>query len=357
MRDCLSLTANFDGCIGRNILDHFTDKVMIFDSNCRCVYANKAVVDYCSAFKVTCINNFVADWYNAFTGDPDKWESRLKEAFSTGAFAEYFDIDRINGEGIYSESALIPMFNHSAQPVSVVLVFKNLTEKKLLQKQLEINSKLAELGKALAYLTHEMKTPLNSIIMNVDILSEDQNITGAKKNSINLIRQELHRLSRMMRSILKFAHFHTETTESANINSVINDVHQLIRPVLRQNNIILHNNCDEQIVSGREQDIESVLLELINNAIDAIGKNGYINIYSGQNEDEGKVSIFIKDSGKGIEDPDKIFLPFYSTKKEGNGIGLPQIIKTLRNINASINLVSSGPGSTVFELIFNKHVE
>jgi two-component system nitrogen regulation sensor histidine kinase NtrY len=130
----------------------------------------------------------------------------------------------------------------------------------------------------------------------------------------------------------------------------------LMAAKLKERNITFHHRVDENIsIQADPELLEHVLINLITNAMDALPHNsaGLITIRAAQQGDE--VTIHVADNGEGIDDSiaDNIFIPFFTTRKHGTGIGLALTKQILQLHNADIRFTSSGKGKgTEFILSF-----
>lgn len=208
-------------------------------------------------------------------------------------------------------------------------------------------------GKTAAMLAHEMKTPLTSIKMNVDMLCEDISLPEHKKKSLVIIQKEIARLSKLINSFLQFSVQHEPVLTRVNLRELVEEVGALLSPVLENAGIKLINEIGDYKIFADHDQMKSVFINLISNSVDAIGVNGIIETISHFDIQKKTFSILIKDNGKGIEEKEKIFDPFFTTRNCGTGLGLPIALEIIRNHNGFLKLISSKPGETIFEISFS----
>ena len=130
----------------------------------------------------------------------------------------------------------------------------------------------------------------------------------------------------------------------------MNKVSALLKPNFKQKNIEFINKVESQIIIGDADKIEAALLDVIKNSFEAIDKKGTIKIYSHSKAAENILELFIEDSGCGVDNIPKLFDPFYTTKTRGTGLGLPIAKIIIEKHGGTINLVSSRPGLTIFQI-------
>jgi two-component system, sporulation sensor kinase E len=233
----------------------------------------------------------------------------------------------------------------------LLAIFHDVTERKKVEEELRINEKHAAIGKMAAYLSHEIKTPLASIKLNIDMLSRSLELSNDKQRSFLIIQKEIKRLNNLLKNVLQFSRQADLVYMNININSLINNIKDLVEASLCEKQIKFINNTAPVTVKGDYQKLHTVLLHMIENSAEAIVNNGTIEVYTVA---EAKtLKLYIKDSGSGISFPSQIFDPFFTTKSSGTGLGLSIAQKIIEQHNGTIELVSSAPGKTIFAITFS----
>lgn len=225
----------------------------------------------------------------------------------------------------------------------------------VLNKQMLQSSKLASIGELAGSVAHEVNNPLQILLAHLQLLESG---VGNSERRIEIIKQQVHRISDITRRLLDFArNTPTETnTEKVELNFVINEVLFFINSQLNRDGIQVYQECEEPspVILAAKTQIEQALLNLLLNARDAMPEGGTITItsYTANN----KSYITIADTGLGIpeENMETIFEPFYSTKPRGKGTGLGlSIVRTIIQQFRGEIVVSSQEGKgTTFKLAF-----
>ncbi|MBM4171955.1 MAG: GHKL domain-containing protein [Ignavibacteria bacterium] len=210
--------------------------------------------------------------------------------------------------------------------ITNVLIINDITEQKLLEDQLRRNQKLNALGNLASSVAHEIKNPLNAIKLIIELVRKKfqpaNNLENYLKN-LDTVSIEIDRVNRIIEQYLQFNKMPELRLNNENIKHIVGEVCDLFKSEVIDKQILLTCNVSDTIslICDKDQ-IKQALINLIKNAIEAIEKNGKINISVLKNSEF--IEILVADNGKGIhpENLDFIFDLHYSTKKSGNGIGL-----------------------------------
>lgn len=224
--------------------------------------------------------------------------------------------------------------------------------------------------KLIRVLTHEIMnsiTPISSLAKTVDeMLLQDKNQIEDQFDSQEFkdIREAVNTIQKRSEGLIHFVEAYRKLTripqplfKTIEINATIDHVLKLMDRELRDQEIQVHNALSKAkltILADPEQ-IEHVLINLLNNAIDALGKVKHKEIHIRSMLDEqGRKVIEIIDNGSGItpEARDQIFIPFFTTKPSGSGIGLSLCRQIMRQHSGSISVSSIPKKMTSFKLTF-----
>jgi signal transduction histidine kinase len=230
-------------------------------------------------------------------------------------------------------------------------------------------NRLEELSKLTGELAHEIKNPLSTIKVNLELVSEDLEDSnsiesieiGAEKNNrrftralrkIAVIQKETERLEQILDGFLRYVDKTDLNLGSFDINELVNDMIDFYSPQAHSHSITMRQGLYQgQLICRIDTDmLKQVILNLFINAQQAMGKGGELMIRTDRQKKEAIIQI--NDTGSGIA-PDKlpyIFNAYYSSRSHGSGLGLPTAKKIIEAHNGTINVDSEPEKGTSFTI-------
>ena len=202
-------------------------------------------------------------------------------------------------------------------------IVRDMTETKALEAQISKSERLAALGQAVAEISHEIKNPL----MMIGGFARQLIGTAQDKNAVsklNIIADEVQRLENLLRELRDLYTPTRLATEELDINDLLEEIYSLTRDDCKTKNIQvkLQEENGTVFVEADRGRLKQVLLNVVKNSVEAMDKGGNLSIRSARSTDT--VEITISDDGPGIPEgvKEKVFTPFFTTKKHGTGLGL-----------------------------------
>lgn len=220
-------------------------------------------------------------------------------------------------------------------------------------RQMERADRLASVGEMATGIAHEIKNPLAGISGAISVLADDFPEDDPRREIVRQIIEQISRLDKTSTDLLFFGRPGKPAFSHVNINELVKNTLFFVsqHPEARNIHRVKELTRDLPPVVVDEKQIQQVLFNIIINAIQAMQEGGTLTILTeaSENGSQGFVRVLISDTGKGIppESLEKIFTPFYTTKTQGTGLGLP-ICKTLMQQNGGTLSVESrvGEGTT-----------
>jgi PAS domain S-box-containing protein len=255
------------------------------------------------------------------------WTAR--EAMATGRIAEV-EGTRHDGNRFPMEMAVSDM-TPGNQPVHVV-VARDVTERKRLEQAMLQSERLAVVGTMSAKVAHEIRNPLGSITLNLDLVRKEiQRLAATSQHSssegqtlLDEIRDEVRRIQRVIEDYLRFARMPKLARKTTPLNDFLEQKLAFMGATFEQARVQCLTEFSPAVttVKADTEQLWQALLNLIRNALEAMPDGGKLVIAT--RLETGEVAIRISDTGKGMSDEQmrRLFEPFSSTKAQGTGLGL-----------------------------------
>jgi len=335
----------------RTTFDSITDMVSIHDRNFKIIRVNKAYANFLKkrpqeVIGMTC--------YELFHGSkehhpycPHIQTIQTKKPTT----AEFFD----SYIGVYLEVFCSPIFDEKGEVIATVHIARDIT----LRKGMEKTQRLTQLGKLVADMAHEVNNPLMVISGRAQLSLMEQIQNEVIKNNLKIIFEECQRARDIIQRLLSFSRPSKGELKEININRSIETVVGVVEHQFKLAGTEIKRNYIEKPlpIIADEKQIQEVVMNLLNNAKDAMSKGGVIEIVTSSEKDFLRIDF--KDTGSGIseEDTKRMFEPFFTTKKEGTGLGLSLCYGIVKAHGGDIKIESKlGKGTTVTVLLPVKEV-
>jgi signal transduction histidine kinase len=223
-----------------------------------------------------------------------------------------------------------------------------------LEAELAESRRLASLGSFAAAIAHEIRTPLTSIQMNVQILQSKSALPPQDMEYFDIAQVELRRLDRYIGEILDYAKPLQIHRLPSDLREIADETARSLEPLLRERKVTLARDHDPGLPSvpldaGR---MRQVLVNLLDNAANASVGGGEVLVRTRTEGD--RVVLEVVDHGKGISTDDlpKIFEPFFTTRPDGTGLGLAISQKIVRAHGAELVAESRAGEGATFRVVF-----
>jgi PAS domain S-box-containing protein len=259
------------------------------------------------------------------------------------AFVQEFEDPFLDGTFIMSCS---PIFDVTGQFTGTVNILSDITELKHLRERVIKTERMAALGEVAARVAHEIRNPLVSLGGFARRLEKQLN--GGLKEYADIIAKEVGRLESILNEILSFVKETRIIKEPVAASKIMDEVVTLTRSEIDDRGIVLIQDYREPIELYVDPNrVKDALLNIVKNAMQALGEKGTITLRIYR---KNKTCVMeITDTGPGIADEDLSFIfdPFYTTKKEGTGLGLTITHRIIEEHDGRIEVESkAGEGST-----------
>lgn len=193
------------------------------------------------------------------------------------------------------------------------------------QEQLLHSDKMAAVGQLISGVAHELNNPLTAILGYSQLLTSSGQTGPQGLEYADKLYKQAQRTHRIVQNLLSFSRQHKPERVSVHLNQILEDTLALRDYDLRMGNIRVHLELDPALpaVAADPHQLQQVFLNMVNNAVDAIlehSRDGDLWVHTGN--DPERIFVEFTDSGPGVQDPSRVFDPFYTTKPVGKGTGL-----------------------------------
>jgi PAS domain S-box-containing protein len=336
----IELRRQIEGLYGylQSIINSLPDKIYEIDENGIINFMSRGLKKKRDASSQDFLNKHFLDFVES--GHEDYVLSKWDEA-KKGIYKPY-EIEATGKDGrkhnlLITTSPVIGT-NH------YILVQRDITEFKNLEKKLYDSQKLAALGQLSAGIAHEIRNPLSSIKMSLQILIKRMNPEGNDLKRFRIAEKEVDHLETLVNDILAFAKPVEPKKKPVNLSKVLEQAVALAEKGITDKNIEVTTQFEEVPPAFVDAAMMTdSFLNVIRNAVEALDENGRIEIslrYA--DETRQSVAVEIRDNGNGIDEEDMphIFNPFFTRKNYGTGLGL-SLVKKIIDIHQGIIDISS----------------
>lgn len=221
-----------------------------------------------------------------------------------------------------------------------------------------LSTKLVALGSLTTGVAHEVKNPLNAMMIHLELLKGKLDLSSEDvQRSVEVMGSEIRRLDRVVQGFLKFIRPQELALQPVDLNALLRNVSGLLEAEWEKAGIqfALQLALDLTAITADEELLRQVFLNLMLNACQAMPKGGTVSVTTARRPRDNRemLAIAIADEGVGIapEDQDKIFKLYYTTKPDGNGIGLSLVYRIVQMHDGVIevdSVVDKGTTMTVW---------
>ncbi|TKC19342.1 PAS domain-containing protein [Robertmurraya kyonggiensis] len=261
-----------------------------------------------------------------------------------------------DGSYYWVDTTIVPFMNENGKPYQYLAIRNDITERKRTEDILHRQDKLAAVGQLAAGVAHEIRNPLTSMKGYAEVLLEDE-VEPQKREFVEIILDEIDRVNQIVEDFMVLAKPRAVDLKEKNIVPIVQTVVSLLDFEARKKKVRMHLEAPDDIVQIEcdEDRLKQVFLNFIKNGIEAMPNGGDITVKV--NVEQEQVKISIQDTGVGIPEDKlkKIGEPFFTTKKDGNGLGLMVSYKIIESHNGTVYIESELNKGTTFNIILPAH--
>jgi PAS domain S-box-containing protein len=263
---------------------------------------------------------------------------------------------RKNGKPFPADITATYLKNLQGKAIGILAIIRDITERKMLERQLIQSEKLAGIGTLAAGIAHEVRNPL-SIINTSSYLLREEIIgkTEVVEDLLGQIEDGIKRTQTIINNLLDFSRPAARELESVDLKNLMEKILSLEGRILSTQNIELRSELNNvPKITANLDSLKHVFLNLLINAVQSMPSGGTLGIKTYQ--EDNRVTVEISDTGIGIAEKDlpNIFDPFFTTKEpgKGTGLGLAFVHSEIERMGATIRVVSKQKLGSTFTVEF-----
>jgi signal transduction histidine kinase/HAMP domain-containing protein len=340
----VALQENLDQLFAR-----LTDGLLLFDRQDRLVLATPAAWRFLRRTADASAHPPAAE---LFSGD-NALEELLREAFRTRQSAPWKVIEMAGEADIPRIAASVQFVESEGESVGSLVTLRDATTRARLEDQIDVTAKLAALGRLTSGVAHEVKNPLNAMVLQLEILRSKLQEKGEHiQPHLDILSEEIRRLDRVVKTFLDFTRPIELRPAETDIEALVRDVFTLAEPQAQQNKVQLifeANGALPLLVIDRDL-MKQALLNLVLNGCQAMPGGGELKITP--RALPHRLELAISDQGVGIpaDMRPKVFSLCFTTKPGGTGVGLAMAYRIVQLHNGSIDFSSEPSQGTIFRI-------
>ena len=280
------------------------------------------------------------------------------------------EMRRKDGTTVWTETRLTVLNDEAGQPIELICVTRDITERKQTERRLTQSEKMEAIGRLAGGVAHDFNNILTTIIGNLDLLKSDESITGVSERLIGEALGATGRASALTHQLLSFGRQPETAPEALNLNDVLKNMSSMLRRLIRED-VTIETDMEKNIscIKADVIKMEQVIMNLAVNGRDAMPHGGKLTIETcslvlkrkrqtshGYVDPGPYVVLSVSDTGGGIAEDSisHIFEPFFTTKQmgRGTGLGLSTVYRIVEQSGGRLDVKSEIGRGTCFKIYF-----
>jgi signal transduction histidine kinase/HAMP domain-containing protein len=261
----------------------------------------------------------------------------------------------LHGDAPTQVQLSLDFIEEHGQRFGALLTLRDAESVHKIEDQLELSRRLAALGRLTSGVAHEVKNPINAIVVHLELLRQKLESTDPNaQRHMDVIGAEIRRLDRVVQTLVDFTRPMDLHLAELDLRRLLDDIIQLASPDAERHGVhVLRQVTDEPLPVKIDTDlVKQAILNVMINGMQAMAQGGNLTVHAVRSDGEAQVEI--TDQGGGIppEIREKIFNLYFTTKKGGSGIGLSMAYRVMQLHNGSMEFDTIPGEGTTFKLRF-----
>ncbi len=282
--------------------------------------------------------------------DGNKLGQIVLDAFALHHVISQREIELENGRRI---QIALDFIADRGQRIGALLTMRDAESVRRLENELELSRRVTAIGRLTSGVAHEVKNPINAIVVHLELLREKlRSGDDDSRRHMDIIGSEIHRLDRVVKTLVDFNRAIEPRFSTFDLRRLVDDVNMLASPDAARNGVKIETLAgpDPLLVKADTDLLKQALLNVVLNGVQSMEDGGALKITA--LHDEVSASIEVRDEGRGIspEIRDKVFNLFFTTRKEGSGMGLAISYRVMQLHGGSLSFESELGVGTKFRI-------
>src|SRR5579864_6577083 len=260
-------------------------------------------------------------------------------------------------EGEHGRHVQISMdfIEEHGERIGALLTLRDAESVHRIEDEIEISRRLAAIGRLTSGVAHEVKNPINAIVVHLEVLRQKlRDIDPDTRRHMDVIGSEIQRLDRVVQTLVDFTRPVDLRLIDVDLRKLVDDVVALAAPAAEQNKVRVERQSSQDALTARvDADlVKQAVLNIVINGVQSMPQGGNLRIATRREGDSAIVTV--RDEGGGIpaDIRDKVFNLYFTTKKGGSGIGLAMAYRVVQLHHGSVEFTSVPGRGTTFYLRF-----
>ncbi|MEG6584623.1 two-component system sensor histidine kinase NtrB [Dendrosporobacter sp. 1207_IL3150] len=333
----------------KEYFDTTTTGVIYLDAKMRVKNLNREAERICSIERAQILGRR-ADVVFSEYGD------RFLKIFS---IAEYDDLNttnlkvKIKDQYVYLHVDTLKLLDSDGEVSGIIVILQDVSAVRAAIKQIQTTQMLMSLGELAAGVAHHVRTPLTTISGYLQVMLnrlDDDNKYMVRREILDTMLEEVSYINGVVKELVMFAKPAIEKNPGTSINSVIDEALLLVFKQLGGDNIAIKKQLAKELptICGDGNLLQQAIVNIMQNAMEAMPEEGELSVKSWLNAEINMIVIAINDTGAGVtpEILPRVFEPFYTTKIDRMGLGLPVAHRIITEHGGFINISAGNNGGT-----------
>jgi len=329
------------------IMGTLQDGLVLFTRDTRVVLVSTSAERFIGRPRAEILGNLAE---NAFS-DASRLGRLVLDAFALHRPIPQREIELENGRRV---QIALDFIAERGERIGALLTMRDAESVRRIENEIELSRRLAAIGRLTSGVAHEVKNPINAIVVHLELLREKmRTIDPHTRRHLDIIGREIHRLDRVVQTLVDFNRPVDLRLSDFDLRRLTEEVVSLASPDAARQGVDMRTSFsrDPLLVRADADLIKQALLNVVLNGVQAMTDGGILNISAHRNEIAATIEV--RDQGGGIapEIRDKIFNLYFTTKRAGSGIGLAMSYRVMQLHNGALDFVTEVGQGTTFRLV------